>query len=71
MIKIVLSIIICSQVANTCLEPHVWPTTFDTQYDCLMYGYEESKNKTIKIGRSDVNKFDVYVKFVCAPLTET
>ena len=71
MIKIVLSIIICSQVANTCLEPHVWPTTFNTQYDCLMYGYEESKNKTIEIGRSDVNKFDIYVKFVCAPLTET
>jgi hypothetical protein len=67
MIKIVLSIIICSQVANTCLEPHVWPTTFNTQYDCLMYGYEESLNKMKEIGREDVNKYNMFIKFNCTP----
>ena len=44
---------------------------FPDIYECMIAGYEESKNKTLEIGRSDVNKFDVYVKFVCAPLTET
>ena len=37
MTKIVLSLIICSQIGSTCLEPYVWPTTFNTQYDCLMF----------------------------------
>jgi len=48
--KILLSLVICSQVASTCLEPYEWPTTFDTQYDCLMFGYEESIKKIIAHG---------------------
>ena len=43
--KFILSLIICSQVAGTCLEPYQWPTTFDTQYDCMVFGYEESLKK--------------------------
>jgi len=54
--KILLSLVICSQVAGTCLEPYEWPKTFDTQYDCLMFGYEESINKMKQIGSEDVNK---------------
>jgi len=53
--KILLSLIICSQVANTCLEPYEWPTRFSTQYDCLMFGYEESLKKMKEIGREDIN----------------
>ncbi len=67
MIKIVLTLIICSQIAGTCLEPYVWPTTFDTQYDCLIYGYEESKNKMQEMGKEDVNKFNMFIKFYCTP----
>ena len=40
--KILLSMVICSQVAGTCMEPFPWPTTFDTQYNCLMEGYKQS-----------------------------
>ena len=49
--KFLLSMIICSQVAGTCLDPFPWPTTFNTQYDCLMFGYEQSivKMKEIEI----------------------
>jgi|TARA_R100000951_G_scaffold65741_1_gene55508 hypothetical protein len=65
MIKIVLSLIICSQVANTCLEPYQWPETFDSQYDCLLFGYEESMNKTKEIGRKEVNEYNVFMKFTC------
>ena len=43
--KITLLLIICSQVAGTCLEPFEWPDQFNTQYDCLMFGYEESLKK--------------------------
>ena len=67
MTKIVLSLIICSQVAGSCLDPYVWPTTVETQYDCLMYGYEESMNKMQEIGAEDINRYNMFVKFYCTP----
>ena len=67
--KILLSLVICSQVAGTCLEPYEWPKTFDTQYDCLMFGYEESINKMKQTGSEDVNKYNMFVKFYCTPHT--
>ena len=63
--KFLLSIIICSQVAGTCLQPFPWPTTFDTQYDCLMFGYKESIVKMEELGRTDVNKYGMFIKFYC------
>ena len=65
--KILLSIVICSQVAGTCLKPYPWPTTFNTQYDCLMFGYKESIVKMEEIGRTDVNKYNMFIKFYCTP----
>ena len=65
--KFLLSLIICSQVAGTCLEPYTWPDTFDSQYDCMVFGYEESLNKIQEIGREEVNKHNIYIRFVCMP----
>ena len=65
--KFLLSIIICSQVAGTCLQPFPWPTTFDTQYDCLMFGYEQSIVKMEEICPNDVNKYVMFIKFYCTP----
>ena len=49
------------------MEPYEWPNRFDTQYDCLMFGYEESAIKMKEIGRADVNKYNMYIKFYCTP----
>ena len=65
--KILLSLIICSQVAGTCLEPYPWPERFDTQYDCMIFGYEESLNKMQQLGREEVNKYNMYIRFTCTP----
>jgi hypothetical protein len=65
--KILLSLIICSQVAGTCMPPFQWPNTFKTQYDCLMFGYEESIRKMEEIGREEVNKYNMYIRFTCIP----
>ena len=65
--KILLSLIICSQVAGTCMPPFQWPDTFKTQYDCLMFGYEESIRKMKEIGREEVNKYNVFIRFTCTP----
>ena len=65
--KILLSLIICSQVEGTCMPPYPWPETFSTQYDCLTFGYEESLRKMKEIGREEVNKYNVYIRFTCTP----
>ena len=63
--KILLSLVICSQVAGTCLEPYEWPQRFDTQYDCLMSGYEQSIIKMQQIGPEEVNKYNMFIRFTC------
>ena len=65
--KILLFLVICSQVAGTFVEPYQWPTTFNSQYDCLMFGYEESMKKMKDIGREDINKYNMFIKFYCTP----
>ena len=66
--KFLLSLIICSQVVGTCLDPYQWPDTFDSQYDCMVFGYEESLKKMQEIGRTEVNKYNMYVRFTCTPI---
>ena len=65
--KFILSLIICSQVAGTCLEPYQWPDTFRTQYDCMVFGYEESLKKIQEIGPGEVNKYNMFIRFTCTP----
>ena len=65
--KIILSLIICSQIAGTCMPPYQWPETFNTQYDCMIFGYEESLKKMQEIGRQEVNQHNIYIRFTCTP----
>ena len=66
--KFVLSLIICSSVASECMPPFDWQETFRTKYDCLTFGYEESLKKMKEIGREEVNKHGIYLKFYCTPV---
>ena len=34
-------------------------------YSCLNAGYKESLIKSEEIGREDVNKHQIYIKFIC------
>ena len=65
--KFLLSLIICSQVHVTCMPAYQWPETFNTSYDCMMFGYEESMNKMKEIGRTEANKHGIYIRFLCTP----
>ena len=65
--KFVLALIICSQVQQVCMPEYEWPQTFNSQYDCLMFGYQESMEKMKEIGRTDINKHGMFVKFYCTP----
>ncbi len=49
------------------MPPHEWPERFNNQYDCLMYGYEESMNKMKEIGPVEINKHGMFIRFTCTP----
>ena len=68
--KILLTLIMCSFNTNVCITPYEVPNTFDSMYDCLVRGYEMSKEKTVEIGRQEVNKNGIYIKFHCKAVPE-
>ena len=55
----------CSVTANTCMPPYVWPTQFESSYECMIAGYEEAIRKTKEIGREEMNKHKIFIKFDC------
>ena len=63
--KFVLALIICSQTQSVCMPPYQWPATFNSQYDCLMSGYEQSIIKMQQIGPEEVNKYNMFIRFTC------
>ena len=67
--KILLTLIMCSYVQGSCLQPYDWPIHFNDMYDCFQAGYEESQKKMTEIGRTEVNKYQIYIRFTCVPLS--
>ena len=63
--KIMLFMILCSSVANTCMQPFPEATIYTNHYDCLIKGYENSLEKIKEIGKDDINKLGIYAKFEC------
>ena len=63
--KFSLFMIMCSLIAGDCTTPHQMDTYYNDMYSCLNAGYEESLNKSKEIGKSDINEFNIYMKFVC------
>tara|TARA_R100000005_G_C4947621_1_gene169488 strand:+ start:418 stop:627 length:210 start_codon:yes stop_codon:yes gene_type:complete len=68
--KFFLFIFICSGIGD-CMPPIEMKQSFDTKYDCLIQGYETSKNMMIDIGEEDINANDIYMKFICTSKVET
>ena len=67
--KFTLLMLMCSYVAGECMPPHPMPTKYNDMYSCMEAGYEEAKNKTLKVGTEQVNKDLIYIKFYCTPDT--
>ena len=68
--KILLTLIMCSSIHSTCLDPYAWPTLFQNYYDCLQFGYEESQKKLKEIGKAEVNKHGIFIRFTCMQTNE-
>ena len=65
--KILLTLFICSYVQGACLQPYEWPEQYNSMYDCMQAGYKHSQNKMKEIGRVEVNKNQIYIRFTCVP----
>ena len=63
--KILLTLIMCSYTEATCMPPYQWPEYHRDFYDCFQKGYEESQKKIEAIGREEVNKHRIYIRFTC------
>ena len=57
--------IICSLVAGECTTPYEMPNKYNGMYDCLNAGYAESLKKSKEIGKEDIVKHEIIVKFNC------
>ena len=68
--KFALILFLCSYTADACLEPHHLPKEFKDEYSCLMEGYNQAISKMEEIGKEEVNKHSIYVRFVCAGIVE-
>ena len=55
--KFLLSMIICSSVYQQCLPPHTMLETYNSHYECMIAGYEESIKKAKEIGPKEINKY--------------
>ena len=69
--KIILIMLVCSFTSGTCTPPLVLDEKFDDMYSCLIRGYEESINRTMEIGREEINKQGLFTRFACREMSET
>ena len=63
--KFILSMIMCTSVYNMCIDPIPLPTKYNSHYECMIAGYEESIKKAKEIGPEDINKYGTIIKFFC------
>ncbi len=57
--------VICSAVAGQCMPPFNIDKVYKDEYDCMVDGYQIALEKTVEIGREDINKNRIYIKFGC------
>ena len=60
-----LYMIMCSLIAGECMTPHKMEESYNSLYSCLNAGYKESYRKSEEIGKEEVNKHQIYLKFMC------
>ena len=69
--KFLLTFVFCSGVAGKCLAPMEYPQKYVDLYTCLDAGYRESIVQLEGLGRENVNKEQIFIKFFCSPMQET
>ena len=65
--KYLLTVIMCSIIngETVCLPPYTFDNKYNDVYDCMIDGYNKASNKTLELGRNDVNQYKIFIKFGC------
>ena len=61
---------LCSVIQLQCMPPYTFPDKYDDLYNCMISGYEKAYDKTIEIGKTDINKDMLYIKFRCTQVPD-
>jgi hypothetical protein len=64
--KIILTMIVCSAVYQSCLEPMERPRRYATWAHCMRAGYSDSLEIMRQLGDAQLNSYHTYIKFVCS-----
>ena len=64
--KIILTMIVCSAVYQSCLEPMERSKRHATWAECMRGGYEDSLEIMRQLGDAQLNSYQTYIKFVCS-----
>ena len=68
--KLSLILILCSAIQSTCMPPMHTGLQYSNWNDCMIAGYEQSLEFLKASGPEQINKNELYVKFVCLENTE-
>ena len=65
--EFLLTMVICSIIdgKTNCIPPITYKEKYKDGYDCMVSGYTKSHDKIVELGRDDVNKYKIYIKFGC------
>ena len=63
--KFVLSMIMCTSVYQQCLPPFQMSEFYNSHYECMLAGYNESIKKAKEIGPEEINEYRTVIKFYC------
>ena len=62
----ILTIIVCSAIHQSCLQPMVrMDKTFNTWADCMREGYKDSTQIMEELGDNTLNDLQTVIKFTC------
>ena len=64
--KFLLTMIICSGLSGQCMPPFTFEKTYIDGYECMLDGYQKSYDKIEAMGKDEVNKYRIYIKFGCS-----
>lgn len=64
--KLSLVLIVCSALQSNCISPINTGLQYDSWYNCMVAGYQQSKEFIEASSPEQINKNQLYIKFFCS-----
>ena len=64
--KFVLTMILCSSISNSCMDPvRITDIYYDDWQSCIVGGYEQSIKQSKEFDQAAYNEYKLFLKFYC------